>query len=191
MTEFSTQFLGRPQSPRTILSITTTHFFSSLFSISVCIAYFISFTPILFIYTMTEVAASGGPAEARKRRKEIMQSLRADGEEGKEEEGEALPPKKRKVSKKSKDSEGTKKTQVRYDPEVPMDKEQLAAWRKEARRVRNRESAAASRQRIRDRITELENEVNLWKQKYSMAAERLEQLERTAAVQQAEKTEQV
>lgn len=76
------------------------------------------------------------PKEARKRRKEIMQSLRGDETKEGEQEAEALPPKKRKVSKKE-----SKKTQVRYDPEVPMDKEQLAAWRKEARRVRNRESA--------------------------------------------------
>jgi hypothetical protein len=137
---------------------------------------------------MTESAAPPDPAEARKRRKEIMQSLRAEGEETKEGEAasadsDTLPPKKRKVSKKE-----SKKTQVRYDPEVPMDKEQLAAWRKEARRVRNRESAAASRQRIRDRINELEGEVGQWKQKYAMAMERLEQLESVAAAQQAEKS---
>jgi hypothetical protein len=62
-----------------------------------------------------------------------------------------------------------------------MAKDQLAAWRKEARRVRNRESAAASRQRIRDRITELEDEICQWKQKYAMAMEQLERLERVAA----------
>ena len=146
---------------------------------------------------MTEAAAVAvDPAEARKRRKEIMQSLRAEGEESGDNKGEAaasttassaaseeaLPPKKRKVSKKESSSKN-KKTQVRYDPEVPMDKDQLAAWRKEARRVRNRESAAASRQRIRDRINELEGEVSQWKQKYSMAMERLQQLETVASSQ--------
>lgn len=143
---------------------------------------------------MTEAdSVPADPAEARKRRKEIMQSLRAEGEETKSEEqqpaaaeGEALPPKKRKMSKKE---SADKKTQVRYDPEVPMTKEQLAAWRKEARRVRNRESAAASRQRIRDRITELEGEVGQWKQKYSMAMERLQQLEGVAAAQQGQKSD--
>jgi chromosome segregation ATPase len=70
-----------------------------------------------------------------------------------------------------------KKTQVRYDPDVPMSKEQLAAWRREARRVRNRESAAASRQRIRNRISELEEEVGEWKSKYAEAMERLKRLE--------------
>ena len=72
---------------------------------------------------------------------------------------------------------GKKKTQIRYDPDVPMSKEQLAAWRREARRVRNRESAAASRQRIRNRITELEDEVADWKSKYAQAMERLQTLE--------------
>lgn len=175
------------------------------------------------------------PAAARKRRKEIMQSLRA--ENAKKDEAasaappapppaeaaaappeEALPPKKRKVCTKAKKmdevlaeeeednndeavqqiieteeaaptggiakmttvmtADGSKKTQIRYDPETPMDKDQLAAWRREARRVRNRESAAASRQRIRDRINELEGEVDEWKSKYSEAVNRLAQLER-------------
>jgi chromatin segregation and condensation protein Rec8/ScpA/Scc1 (kleisin family) len=145
--------------------------------------------------SMTESAAVD-PAEARKRRKEIMQSLRADGEEtnGKAAEqtataDDALPPKKRKVARKEsakETEEQSKKTQVRYDPEIPMEKDQLAAWRKEARRVRNRESAAASRQRIRDRIAELEGEIGQWKQKYAMAMERLERLERVAAETNAE-----
>lgn len=71
-----------------------------------------------------------------------------------------------------------KKTQIKYEPDVPMNKEQLAAWRREARRVRNRESAAASRQRIRNRITELEDEVGEWKSKYTEAMERLKFLEK-------------
>lgn len=70
-----------------------------------------------------------------------------------------------------------KKTQIRYDPSTPMEKEQLAAWRREARRVRNRESAAASRQRIRGRITELEDEINDWKQKYQDALLQLAQFQ--------------
>lgn len=158
------------------------------------------------------------PALARKRRKEIMQSLREENTtenakaaadsvvaaaaavaEAASASGpeEALPPKKRKVTKKDggaaakkktakkDDTEnGNKKTQVRYDPDVPMDKDQLAAWRREARRVRNRESAAASRQRIRDRINELETEVGQWKSRYTQAMERLEHLEQLAASQQ-------
>ena len=57
----------------------------------------------------------------------------------------------------------TKKPQMKYDPDVPMSKEEATAWRREQRRKRNRESAAASRQRQRDRITELEAELEQWK----------------------------
>ena len=69
-----------------------------------------------------------------------------------------------------------------------MSKEQLAAWRREARRVRNRESAAASRQRIRNRITELETEVEDWKSKYNRAMQRLEGLQQIAGAQPPEET---
>lgn len=71
------------------------------------------------------------------------------------------------------------KTQIQYDPGVPMSKEQLAAWRREARRVRNRESAAASRQKIRDRIDELEGEVEQWKAKFNEAMNMINRLEQT------------
>jgi chromosome segregation ATPase len=168
------------------------------------------------------------PAEARKRRKEIIQSQRSEGDgstaeaaavakgtKGKAKAAastEKKPPKKRKVtadddvpktsgkatkiaaassasvasatSDTESMSDGKKKTQIRYDPEVPMSKEQLAAWRREARRVRNRESAAASRQRIRNRISELEDEVSEWKSKYGQAMQRLEALEAAVASQQ-------
>lgn len=70
-----------------------------------------------------------------------------------------------------------KKTQIRYDPSIPMEKEQLAAWRREARRVRNRESAAASRQRIRGRITELEDELDNWKDKYHSVLFQMQQMQ--------------
>jgi len=80
------------------------------------------------------------------------------------------------------DENNLKKSQIRYDPEVPMSKDQLAAWRREARRVRNRESAAASRQRIRSRITELEEEVGDWKAKYNHAIQRLDALEKCVVV---------
>jgi hypothetical protein len=149
-------------------------------------------------------AAATDPAEARKRRKEIIQSQRSEGEaatssndnvddaaltghEDKPAVAEKKPPKKRKVddqeikedSDDDDDDDDKKKTQIRYDPDVPMSKEQLAAWRREARRVRNRESAAASRQRIRNRINELEDEVGEWKTRYSQAMERLQSLNQT------------
>ena len=61
------------------------------------------------------------------------------------------------------------KTNIRYDPDVPMSKEETAAWRREARRVRNRESAAASRQKTKSRIEELEVEVQKWRDKFKEA----------------------
>jgi hypothetical protein len=66
----------------------------------------------------------------------------------------------------SKSSE-SKKAQISYNPDVNMTKEQLTAWRREMRRVRNRESAAASRRKVRDRIEELEEEVDVWKKRYA------------------------
>lgn len=59
-----------------------------------------------------------------------------------------------------------------------MSKEEEAEWRKEARRQRNRESAAASRNKVRNRIQELENEVEGWKTKYELLMKRIELLEK-------------
>lgn len=70
-----------------------------------------------------------------------------------------------------------KKTQIQYNPDVPMTKEQLTSWRREMRRVRNRESAAASRRKVRDRIEELEEEVDIWKKRYEEAMARLTEAE--------------
>ncbi|GAX27509.1 hypothetical protein FisN_23Hh023 [Fistulifera solaris] len=69
------------------------------------------------------------------------------------------------------------KKHARYVPEVPMTKAELSAWRKEARRVRNRESAAASRQKTRSRIEELEGEVDKLQEKYLQALQRIADLE--------------
>lgn len=43
--------------------------------------------------------------------------------------------------------------------------------------MRNRESAAASRRKVRDRIEELEEEVDVWKKRYEEAMERLSRAE--------------
>ena len=146
------------------------------------------------------------PSTARKRRKAIIESQRKESEEAaqqKESENEGVKTNKGKSATTSSGDEGqgddgedsdgsegsmqpngkrrkNKKTQIRYDPDVPMSKEQLAAWRREARRVRNRESAAASRQRIRSRINELETEVDEYKLKYHAALDRLKELEELA-----------
>ena len=66
-----------------------------------------------------------------------------------------------------------KKPQNKYEPDVPMTKEEAAVWRREQRRKRNRDSAAASRQRQRDRIVELEAELGEWKAKFSAVMDRL------------------
>ena len=87
----------------------------------------------------------------------------------------------------SNDNDKNKRAQIRYDPDVPMNKEQLAAWRREARRVRNRESAAASRQRTRNRIAELESEVAQWKGKYEAAMKQLKEMETKQVQQQCER----
>ena len=153
-------------------------------------------------------AALADPSAARKRRKAIIESQRKESEEAaaaqhKETENEGtgkVNKGKSSVASASDDGDSTarddhseaeseanatkkrksKRTQIRYDPDVPMSKEQLAAWRREARRVRNRESAAASRQRIRNRITELETEVDEYKSKYHAALDRLKELEQLA-----------
>ena len=69
------------------------------------------------------------------------------------------------------------KRQARYDPGVSMTREELTEWRKEARRVRNRESAAESRQRTRVRIESLEDQLATLESKYSAALKRIEELE--------------
>lgn len=116
-------------------------------------------------------------AKGRKHKASVDEDHSDDNDED-EEEGASQSDSSRNKNGRSRKS---KKTQVRYDPAIPMDKEQLAAWRREARRVRNRESAAASRQKIRGRISELEDEVHDWKSKYETAMERLKQMQQGKA----------
>jgi len=56
-----------------------------------------------------------------------------------------------------------------------MSKEQETIWRRDARRKRNRASAIASRARVQQRISYLESELNLWKQKYLKLCAKLEE----------------
>jgi hypothetical protein len=74
------------------------------------------------------------------------------------------------------------KKQSRYDPGVCMTREELKSWRKEARRVRNRESAAASRKKNRERVSELETEVDGLKAKYTAALKMIIDLEASRTV---------
>lgn len=59
-----------------------------------------------------------------------------------------------------------------------MTKEELAEWRKEERRKRNRESAAASRNKTRARIEVLEGEVADWKARYADMEAKMRCMER-------------
>jgi len=79
-------------------------------------------------------------------------------------------------------TKGAKRPQMKYDPSVPMSKEETSVWRREQRRKRNRESAAACRRRQRDRISELEVEVNNWRAKFDEALNKLKDLEGEEAV---------
>jgi len=85
----------------------------------------------------------------------------------------AAPPKKR--------SPLLGRPQNQYDaPEElksKMTKEQLAEWRKQMRKERNRASAAASRQKTQSRIMELEGEVNEWKNKYEDMQDKMMKLQ--------------
>ena len=116
-------------------------------------------------------------AIARKRRKEKMECQRvAISDTDSYSCNEDEPSKRRRLNENSR-----RKYQNRYEPDVPMTKEQLAEWRREARKKRNRESAAASRNKVRTRITELEGEVKEWKSKYNALMTRIEQLEQNAS----------
>mmetsp|Transcript_2785 Transcript_2785/g.3667 ORF Transcript_2785/g.3667 Transcript_2785/m.3667 type:complete len:253 (-) Transcript_2785:541-1299(-) len=69
------------------------------------------------------------------------------------------------------------KRHARYEPGVPMTKKELVKWRKEARRVRNRLSAAESRKKTRSRIEELEEAMGCLQKKYNVAMKRIVDLE--------------
>lgn len=100
------------------------------------------------------------------------ESISSDGEDS----STAAPPLSKKCKVKLSEIRGIKK-QSRYEPGIRMSKEELARWRKEARRVRNRESAAASRQKTRARIEELEEQVNELQDKYDNALRQIAELE--------------
>ena len=74
-----------------------------------------------------------------------------------------------------------KRPQLKYDPSVPMTKEETSVWRAEQRRKRNRESAAACRKRQRDRIAELESEVEEWRHKFAAALGKLRGVDKSGA----------
>jgi hypothetical protein len=128
------------------------------------------------------------PAMARKRRRDIILSQKVGVTDTLSTVGEDTAMQKKRRVSNSMESESTeskqnicnkkKNQQLKYDPDVPMGKEETAAWRREQRRKRNRESAAASRQRQRDRIEELEVEVSDWKLKFDEAMAKMQRLEK-------------
>ena len=137
------------------------------------------------VHSSTDFAMSDHSAEARKRRREIMATQRGvcpdavtsiEANVG----TTTIAPsnaRKRKMSEEGDTKVKSKKPQMKYEPDVPMTKEEAAVWRREQRRKRNRESAAASRQRQRDRITELEGEVEDWKVKYAATLDKIRAME--------------
>ena len=133
------------------------------------------------MHSAPDISMPDHSAEARKRRREILASQRGASPEAvtsQEVVVSASNPRKRKISEESDHKVKPKKPQMKYEPDVPMTKEEAAVWRREQRRKRNRESAAASRQRQRDRITELEEEVDEWKVKYASTLEKIREMEK-------------
>lgn len=143
------------------------------------------------LHSAPEMPILENSADARKRRREILSTQReATTPEVVTSQAETSSvvsnPRKRKMSEDSSDNSSSKggsknsskKPQMKYEPDVPMTKEEAAIWRREQRRKRNRESAAASRQRQRDRITELEGEVDEWKVKYDDTMDKIRELEK-------------
>ena len=117
------------------------------------------------------------PSDARKRRREILVTQRnnSSSDESSCSSSQEVLKRPKLDGQALKHSE--KKPQMKYNPEIPMTREQAAAWRREQRRKRNRESAAASRQRQRDRINELESELDDWKAKYEQVINKIKALE--------------
>jgi hypothetical protein len=137
---------------------------------------------------MTSSDCKNPAAAARKRRIELRNHQRSactsddvGGSDSESKKPRIEDPEVDPVTSKPKPSITGFKLQHRYDPGVKMNREELKAWRKEARRVRNRESAAASRERNRERITELEGEVEILLSKYAAALKRIIQLEATSS----------
>ena len=70
--------------------------------------------------------------------------------------------------------------QKKYEPPTSknMSKVELSLWRKQQRQQRNRMSAAASRQKQKARITELEQQIAEYRQKYAAIQLEIERMEK-------------
>ena len=141
---------------------------------------------------MTSISIDSTQAQAHKRRREILASRKTSKRQKSEDDAAPVEVsstkdrlssttsrrKKTITTYKAKVIKSDTKYQNRYEPEEPMSKEDEAVWRKEARRLRNRESAANSRNKVRNRIEELETEVEDWKTKYASLMKRIGMLEK-------------
>lgn len=103
------------------------------------------------------------------------------------------PPPKKKARKTATTSNTPCQNQYTPKELESMTKEELSTWRREARRVRNRESAALSRKRTRDRIEELEREVEEWKRKYYVLSKQdfnSDELEKEEVLHESDRTDE-
>lgn len=65
----------------------------------------------------------------------------------------------------------------KYEPDLPMEPDGVSAWRRAARKKRNRESAERSRNKVRNRILELEDQVQDYKDRYQSVIARIQKTE--------------
>lgn len=138
---------------------------------------------------MNESQVTFDPANARKRRIQLRGTKRSRSEVSESDESVVEISKLGNFEQSSISSMSARKCkkQARYDPEEPtgMTRSQVSEWRREARRVRNRESAAASRQKTSHKIDQLENEVSILQEKYSAALQFLLQVEQNRKISDA------
>lgn len=66
---------------------------------------------------------------------------------------------------------------MKYKPHYEMSKEELTEWKREQRKIRNRQSAAASRQKVRNHIEALENQLHFLQHKYEAVVDKLKKYE--------------
>jgi bZIP transcription factor len=80
---------------------------------------------------------------------------------------------------------GSSHYQKKYEPPTSknMSKVELSLWRKQQRQQRNRMSAAASRQKQKARISELEQEIAEYQQKYAAVQMEIQRLQQQSLLQ--------
>lgn len=148
------------------------------------------------VLDLTGAGLVADPAAARKRRREILANGRkvissqdslhsgcstdaSDNFPATKKRKDDIPFPLEMISLQSKEDQNDetkeRKGQLKYDPDVPMTKDEASAWRREQRRKRNRESAAASRQRQQCRVAELEQELSVLKTQYEALLQKIQE----------------